>query len=311
MIKRNQKAKVPLISNEKDDVFGMRLNTVIGVLKEISLELVDRFLDIGLGEGQIAKWLVKEGKNVTGIGLGIESYGMTRKQLEQVYGIKSYECSVEEMPFPDKSFDAVIMSHVLEHCPNISLALQEVRRVLSDDGYLFVFVPPGGDIVCGGHLTIGWNIGQLMYVLLMNGFEVSFGKFIECGYNVAGIVKKTTKKLPPLRMGRGDIDILNQYNFFPVPIVTGDGFNDNYYGKIKAINWDPASSLLAVTDSRKKAIAKRLSKPFMRLISSSVRMRMAGILTGIAKILNEGVKNDVNNVVNPKMLKGHTKLKTS
>lgn len=34
------------------------------------------------------------------------------------------------------------------------------------------------------HISIGWNVGQLMYVLLLNGFDVAAGRFIEHGYNV-------------------------------------------------------------------------------------------------------------------------------
>jgi SAM-dependent methyltransferase len=92
------------------------------------------------------------------------------------------------MPFPEKSFDAVVLSHVLEHCADVGRALGHVRRVLKEKGLLLVFVPPVEDIVCAGHVSVGWNVGQLMYVLALNGFDVSRGNFIEYGYNVCGFV---------------------------------------------------------------------------------------------------------------------------
>jgi SAM-dependent methyltransferase len=45
---------------------------------------------------------------------------------------------VTRLPFPDKSFDVVICSHVLEHVPDDRAALTEIRRVLRGWGVLQV-----------------------------------------------------------------------------------------------------------------------------------------------------------------------------
>ncbi|HEX4274939.1 MAG TPA: class I SAM-dependent methyltransferase [Bryobacteraceae bacterium] len=45
------------------------------------------------------------------------------------------------LPFADQSFDAVISNHSLEHFDDLNGALQEIRRVITRDGSLFVAVP--------------------------------------------------------------------------------------------------------------------------------------------------------------------------
>lgn len=46
--------------------------------------------------------------------------------------------SATELPFDDNSFDVVWTVWTLEHVPNPELALQEIRRVLKSDGYLYL-----------------------------------------------------------------------------------------------------------------------------------------------------------------------------
>jgi SAM-dependent methyltransferase len=50
-----------------------------------------------------------------------------------------------EIPFPDSKFDFVFSSHCLEHSPDLTQTLKEIRRVLKPDGVMFFAVPPGFD----------------------------------------------------------------------------------------------------------------------------------------------------------------------
>jgi SAM-dependent methyltransferase len=227
-----------MIANEKEfkkDAIDERLRDVFRLLEDIPMENIDTVLDIGAGKGELALHLSRKGKKVTCTGLAKDSYIANVNDFRQ-YGIEYIEANVETMPFAEESFDAVIICHVLEHIPNVFNALTLIRRVLKKDGLLCVFVPPQEDVVCAGHISVGWNIGQLMYVLLLNGFDVRSGSFINYGYNIGGFVRRSEKKLPKLRFDRGDIQILAREGFWPSPIGAG-GFGDSFNGNIMAINW--------------------------------------------------------------------------
>lgn len=211
-----------------------RMKDVFDLLRAAAFEDRCRVLDVGVGRGQVALALAREGKEVTGIGLEIATYGGDLETLSRE-GVRVAEARLEALPFASESFDAVVLSHVLEHCPNVGVSLTEARRVLRTDGRLLVLVPPHEDNVCAGHVAVGWSVGQLMYVLLVHGFDIKDGMFVEHGYNVCAFVRKGHGKLPPLRFDRGDIHLLRER--FPVPIRMTDGMCDGYWGKLKAVNW--------------------------------------------------------------------------
>jgi SAM-dependent methyltransferase len=48
---------------------------------------------------------------------------------------------VEAIPYPDRSFDGIVCSHVLEHVRDDRAAMRELCRVLKDDGWAVIQVP--------------------------------------------------------------------------------------------------------------------------------------------------------------------------
>lgn len=274
-----------------------RLTMVLELLESAPLEDVHSVLDIGMGKGQLAHWFAARGKRVVGTGLAMGSYGLNEAALS-AKGISMVECPVEVMPFASGQFNAVVMSHILEHVPNVGLALQEVRRVLADTGWLFIFVPPHDDYVAAGHISTGWNIGQLMYVLAVNGFNVRDGRFIQYGYNVCAFVQKRVEPLPALRGDRGDIYILDQNNIFPLPIISSRGVSDGYYGTLKAVNWPGAERLV------KRTIPSRLKflQTLARLIPAPLRPKAATAFRILSASLEAEYAPERD--INPRALRG-------
>lgn len=282
-------AAVPAAMGSSAGALDERLEGVVRVIDMLSFDGVETVLDVGTGSGQVALRLAARGLKVAGTGLELGSYEVCPEMSESGRRVAMLECSAQSMPFPDGAFDMVIMSHVLEHCQDMGAALTEICRITADDGRLVVFVPPYTSYICSGHVVTGWNVGQLMYVLLLNGFRVRDGQFLEDGPNVCGIVHKLDRALPPLRGDRGDIHILAKAGHLPAPLVHGwhpppfetcnpdalvssDEFDDGFHGRIRCIGWrmggcgDPVS--------RKHQIAARAAS----LIPSKWRAKLKALL---------------------------------
>jgi len=288
--------KIPTDMGGVGDALDPRMSKIFEIMNEAPIEGLRNFLDIGMGQGQLLKWLAKKGKTCTGIGLEIDTYGAEMTELKKLE-VKIVEADAEKLPFPVASFDGVIMSHTLEHCLNTGIVLSEAKRVLKDSGWFFVFVPPYDSKICSGHVNTGWNIGQLMYVLLLNGFDVKHGRFIRYGYNVAGFVQKEKRELPPLRYDRGDISILAKNGFWPADIQSSKKDNDSFYGDIISVNWDPKSKILPKT--RRTFFEKLVKK-----LPARIRKMLGYRFSRFSKLAKNGLLEESNNTINPKILKG-------
>ncbi len=76
----------------------------------------------------------------------------------------------ESLPFPDETFDVVLIGEVLEHLERDIQALRNVRRVLKDDGRLVVTVPFYNDWE-GGHMRIHSPVSAER-LLALGGFAI-------------------------------------------------------------------------------------------------------------------------------------------
>lgn len=183
---------------------------------------VKRVLDIGSGRGEHAAILRAAGREVFTVDLA--------PPADHVGDFIVWREG-------DGTFDAVWVSHVLEHQPDVGRFLDAVTRKLRPGGVLAVTVPPMKDAIVGGHVSL-WNAGLLLYRLILAGFDsrdARVGTYASGPgypvYNISVIVRKPLApiSLPPLRMDSGDIDALAP--FFPLPVAQG------FDGRLPDLNW--------------------------------------------------------------------------
>jgi SAM-dependent methyltransferase len=247
-----------------------------------------------MGQGAIAQAVARRARRVIGTGIALNTYGVTARWAEQAC-VAPVEALVESLPFRGSTIDVAIMSHVLEHTHNIGVTLGEVRRVLRPGGLLCVIVPPHETAVCGGHVSTGWSIGQLMYVLALNGFDTKHGQFVRYDYNVCAFVRKDERPLPPLRHDFGDLHILDADGRFPVPIENTDRAVEAFQGDMAALNW-PWPALFS--ESKRAMATRRLSSLMPRVI----RRRLGSLLLRMGSVLLRH-SSETDGAVNPKALK--------
>jgi 2-polyprenyl-3-methyl-5-hydroxy-6-metoxy-1,4-benzoquinol methylase len=96
-------------------------------------------LDIGCGHGVYGKELLKKGYEYTGIESNEAYVREARKHVNVLH------MEAENLDFPDKSFDTVIMFEVLEHLEDPYAAMAEIVRVTRKN--LIVSVPNLGPMV--------------------------------------------------------------------------------------------------------------------------------------------------------------------
>jgi ubiquinone/menaquinone biosynthesis C-methylase UbiE len=101
---------------------------------ELLRELSGSVLEIGAGTGAT---LPLYPKAVTRLVMCEPDPHMRRKlEAKRPAGVEVSPASIEELPFPEKSFDAVVSSLVLCSVPDQAAALAQIRRVLKPGGRL-------------------------------------------------------------------------------------------------------------------------------------------------------------------------------
>ncbi|MFM7262641.1 MAG: class I SAM-dependent methyltransferase [Acidimicrobiales bacterium] len=94
-------------------------------------------LDVGCGEGQIARALAATGCTVTGIDPTERNLEVAR---ERGCGPTYVSAGADSIPFGDESFDAVVACLVFEHIDALDAAVSEVARVLRPGGRFAFFL---------------------------------------------------------------------------------------------------------------------------------------------------------------------------
>ncbi|MDB5360071.1 MAG: 2-polyprenyl-3-methyl-5-hydroxy-6-metoxy,4-benzoquinol methylase [Rhodospirillales bacterium] len=101
-----------------------------------------RIVDVGCGDGALARALARRGAIVTGVEIDARALAPALA-IPSVAGERYLEGRAEALPLDDGSVDMVLFFNSLHHVPSawLEAALGEAARVLVQDGILFVLEP--------------------------------------------------------------------------------------------------------------------------------------------------------------------------
>ena len=106
-------------------------------LAEAELDGFARIVDIGCGDGQIARLLARHGAAVTGVD---PTWNQLTVASERSGGVAYARSGAAALPFADASFDAAVACLVFEHIDDVDGAIAEVARVVRPGGRFAFFL---------------------------------------------------------------------------------------------------------------------------------------------------------------------------
>ena len=107
-----------------------------------------KVLDLGGRDGTLTKHFIEK-NNVTLGDIDENALSIAKKN----YQIETIKVDLNQsLPFPDKSFDVVVMAEVLEHLPYPLITLSEIKRILKENGEFI------GNLPLAYHLKDRWQI---------------------------------------------------------------------------------------------------------------------------------------------------------
>lgn len=99
-------------------------------------------MDLGCGDGGTTLALTERGAKVTAVDFNpIRVQKLKETAYTLNINVSILEGDAQNLSFQDDSFDWVILQDVLEHIPDPAKAAQEVRRVLRQNGSIYIATP--------------------------------------------------------------------------------------------------------------------------------------------------------------------------
>jgi ubiquinone/menaquinone biosynthesis C-methylase UbiE len=102
---------------------------------------VESLLDAGCSYGYATRYYATKATKTVGIELDDQLFAVGVLKYPSIEFVQS---SVDDTPFPDNSFDCIVMTDVLEHVPDTQRALNELHRLLRPGGSVIITTPHKG-----------------------------------------------------------------------------------------------------------------------------------------------------------------------
>ncbi len=100
----------------------------------------ERVLDVGTATGHTAMRIAPHVSTVTGVDMTLSMLNLARHMAAErgITNVSFIEGDAEQLPFADDSFDIVTCRVCAHHFPHVQRAVDEMARVVCEDGYVAV-----------------------------------------------------------------------------------------------------------------------------------------------------------------------------
>lgn len=145
---------------------------------QYSVRAGETMLDVGCGSGTS----LLEAQALGACAFGIEA-DPNVKPIAEALGLKIHFGSLHDQPFPDQSFDLIVMNQVIEHLPDPDLALQALRKRLKPDARMVLVFPNKASLWqrLSGSRWINWHIPYHLHHFDRTSFAAMAQR---CGFDV-------------------------------------------------------------------------------------------------------------------------------
>jgi len=131
-----------------------------------------KVLELGCGTGLFLEKVARSGASITGIDLSEDLLAKARARLAGASNVTLERGNAEDLPYPDRHFDAVYGSSILHHL-DLAAALRAVHRVLKPGGRL-VFAEPNS---MNPQVVVMFHFGPTKDYFGTSPDEMAFSRF--------------------------------------------------------------------------------------------------------------------------------------
>jgi len=109
-----------------------------------------RILELGCGNG--AQWESKIDSLPNGCDIILSDFSngmvdIVKEKYAAYKNVSFQQIDIQNIPFPDETFDIVIANHMLYHVPDLAKALSEVKRVIKTGAKFYSSINGGGGML--------------------------------------------------------------------------------------------------------------------------------------------------------------------
>ena len=155
--------------------YSVRNYTIKQKFKLISKHVKDgKILDIGCGTGEFLNYFKAKGWNTT----GIEPNETAREIAIKKHGLNvHFEAQLDKLK--KSSFEVITMWHVLEHVPDLSSRIKQLKSLIKENGILIIAVPniDSKDAKTYGKFWAALDVPRHLYHFNQSTIKKLFEKF--------------------------------------------------------------------------------------------------------------------------------------